>query len=130
MTCIRHAAPLREQAPWRWRGVLKVDPIVLDPETHVRRLGLDVELIQEPAKVGIRAIVENNEAGIHRKRLTGKGNVNRVRVPAHIVVRFEKVDLGQIPELICSDQSRNPSSYNCYFHEERSKCLVNIYIYA
>lgn len=86
-------ATLGEEVIDAGAGEFDVGGSVLDTEGHGGGADGDLQLVEEPAEVGIGDAIKNHEAGVEGGGLTGFGDVDGVGMAAGVVVLFEEGDV-------------------------------------
>ena len=91
----QEVAALREQVVQRAAAPLEPRRVMADRERHRGRLRTHAELLEQPAEVRVRDLVEHHEAGVHRQGAPGAGfgDVDRVGVAAGAGIRVEERDV-------------------------------------
>ena len=86
-------------------AIFKTGPFALDTETHDRVLRSDAQSIEHCDEVGIGAVIENNESGVHCERSIWRFDIDRVRVTADVTAGFKNGNLVRMPQLIGGNQT-------------------------
>ncbi len=83
----------------------------LDRERHVRLGGRHAQVGEQADQVGVGALVEHQEAGVHavrhRARRAVQRDVDRVGVAAEVAARLEQRHLGAAAQVVRGGQARN-----------------------
>ncbi len=95
--------------------------VVADREAHRGWLRIDTELVEQRDEVRVRAVVENDEAGVDGVRFAVDLDAVRVRVPAGTGVGLEHGDL--VPRAVQAmgdDVARDPRTDHRDLHARDS----------
>src|SRR5581483_11936264 len=90
-------------------GVLEVTTVA-DAEAHARRLPGDPEQLQQALKVGVVAIVEDDEPGVDIQRPIARIDTDRVRVPPGVITGLEHSDFMPGMQHVGHYQAGNPGT--------------------
>ena len=81
-------------------------------ERHLRRLGLDAELPEEPGQVRVVRLVVDDEPGVELERIMR----DRVRVPPDMPGRLEELDLVEPRQRVCGAEPGDAGTDDRYLH--------------
>jgi hypothetical protein len=109
---------LGEEGSERRGPVLEVAPVAAHREAHVALLPGDAEPAQEREEVGVGALVEDDEAGVHRHGAAALVHVEGVGVAPHAGVGLEEDHVVTARQDVRRHQSGDPRADDRDLHRE------------
>ncbi len=110
--------PLYKQGVQGARPVLQAGALIAETETHPRRLPGDVQSLQELHEVGVIALVEDDEARIHRIGGAPVLDIDGVGVPSHVILGLIDDDVMVLMKQMGGYHAGDTCADDRDFHEE------------
>ncbi len=97
--------------------VFEARPIAGNAESHFRRYAINLQMVHQTQKVGVRSIVADNKARVDAVLFSVDFDVNGVSVASDVAARFEYLDVVLTVEQPCGRHPGNPAADNGDLHQ-------------